>query len=68
MKRPWRKVCHIDTRYTANGGIVWWLTLECGHFLARHGGNPSRAREIKIFEKTRFAPRKVRCVSPECAE
>lgn len=38
---PWRAVVHIDERRGPRGGMVWVLTLECGHRAHRHQPTPT---------------------------
>lgn len=59
MDRPWRKVVHIRDCPTKRGGILWMLTLACGHSLSKYAPNPRwQAME---FRKPAFAPKKMRC-------
>jgi len=60
-RRPKRHaVVHSEERTGARGGLLWWLTLDCGHHRLVYQCNPRDVR--KITAPVRFAPHFLKCV------
>lgn len=53
-------VVHIEERTGARGGLMWWLTLSCGHHRLVYQYNPRDAR--KLMAPIRFAPKFLKCI------
>jgi hypothetical protein len=58
MPGPWRNVEHIDYLTGSRGGEAWWLTLDCGHHVAR----PVRPMNFTLARRGKMAPHRCRCL------